>query len=65
MRAVLENTFGENDADITAAATSLHSTSRGGAEDLGKRLGPLAPISGSDARTPLAQGALIQGYKTS
>ena len=64
MRSVLENTFGETDADITLAATSLHNTSRGGADELGKRLGPLAPITGgSGARTPLAQGQLITEYK--
>ena len=64
MRAVLENTFGETDADITLAATSLHNTSRGGADELGKRLGPLAPITGgSGARVPLAQGQFITEYK--
>jgi hypothetical protein len=64
MRAVLENTFGETDQDITLAATTLHNTSRGGPDELGKRLGPLAPIQGQGARVPLAQRDLITEYKT-
>ena len=68
MRAVLENTFGENDADITLAATTLHNTSRGGADDLGRRLGPLAPTAARGqldaALRPLAQTDIITGYKT-
>jgi hypothetical protein len=64
MRAVLENTFGETDADITAAATSLHTISRGGPDELGKRLGPLAAITGGNARVPLARDDIITEYKT-
>jgi hypothetical protein len=70
MRAVLENTFGENDADITLAATTLHNTSRGGAADLGRRLGPLASTEARSQLTdvinkPLNDQEIITGYKPS
>jgi hypothetical protein len=63
MRMVLENTFGATDAELTDAAGTLHQVSRGTAEQMATRLGPLAAIGqGGNARGALKADASIANY---